>query len=856
MPKLNDVLASLPQVLAKRGHEATWKYLGGLVSELEGKDQQLGMQPSAMALLRRAMDITKAPDPAGTLALMELCEERGGFNHKLRSLQATCFDRLGKHSEAKEATLKVVDDPNAEPVAVLVAANLLVRYNEQQKALDAALKAYEDLGRPLEHTATILYITQRCAAFAESDRLTDQINNAFIDGSLDRVNESPRTNLLWSSSEEMNIAVTTRWAQTALPKDHGRFNGVRSPIEGRKLRVGYLSSDFREHPTLRLLMGALRHHDPRSVEVILVCSGWDDGSPLRKEAEALASKVLSVADLNDVAAANAIREEGIDVLVELNGPTRANRMSILPYRPAPVQIDYLGWAGSVGGVGVDYVVGDWWTIPRGAERAYPEKVMRMDPTYQINDHRSFPSVEPLPRSSLGLPEDAIVFGVFNAINKIQGDVWSVWMQIMKYVPNSVLWILDPGDAARRRLGEFAVRAGIDTKRIIGAAARHQLDHLRRISAADIMLDPWPYGGHTSTSDALYAGVPVITINGLNFPGRVSAGLLRAAGLHSLVAKDPQDYANKAVSLARNPSALRGLKTLLRTATNTTCFDAKARTRQLEGLFIHAYQQWAKGAPLVHLNAPSLVPEQKVLFTGLPITVTHAGVGYGSKPKVTVGALSTSERPAANNTPKTEAHAKREVVLVCGPWSGGTSATAQVVEALGARLVGDMFQTRDDRTETYEMAAFRELLLDLSDEPSITRHADRETALKAFAAFDKQHFAGVSGPIVLKHPLSALYIDELEQVFSLKVITVMRSFKDIESTRLRRQWRPHFGRMGAEQIYLALSNALATSKSPMMWFKYNDLIQNPYRQVVEIANFLGFGMEKETLERAISRVRRK
>lgn len=175
MPKLNEVLAALPQMVAKRGDEATWTYLESLAVELEGKAHELAMTPTPLGLMRRAIDLIKAPDPSGTLALMELCESHGGLDTKLRALQATCLDRLGKHADAKVATLRVVDDQNADPEAVLVAANLLVRYNEQQKALDCALKAYEDLGRPLKHTATILYITQRCAAFAESDRLTDQI---------------------------------------------------------------------------------------------------------------------------------------------------------------------------------------------------------------------------------------------------------------------------------------------------------------------------------------------------------------------------------------------------------------------------------------------------------------------------------------------------------------------------------------------------------------------------------------------------------------------------------------------------------------------------------------------------------
>jgi hypothetical protein len=168
----------------------------------------------------------------------------------------------------------------------------------------------------------------------------------------------------------------------------------------------------------------------------------------------------------------------------------------------------------------------------------------------------------------------------------------------------------------------------------------------------------------------------------------------------------------------------------------------------------------------------------------------------------------------------------------------------------------MFHTRDERTTTYEMAAFRNVLMGLSDELSVKRTATRDEALSALKRFDHDYLSTEKGPILLKHPLSALFIPELEQVFDMKIVTVMRSFHAIEATRQRRNWKPAFGQAGAQRIYLALNNALAECQSPMYWFKYQDLISNPYRQVVDIANFLGYGRDKASLEKAISRVRRK
>lgn len=849
MPTLDETLSRLPKRLSEGDRGGFWDYLVSTSTEVNNRRPEAKL--SAARLLLRAIDLAKLNDPTGTLALIEFADEKGLGSAKLMALKATCYDRTGRHEEAKAVTLSVVEE-NGDPEAVLVAANLLVRYSEQEKALNAALGAYEKLGRPLRHSATVLYITQRCAAFKESDEITEQIATAFSKDQLASVNESPRTNLLWSSDPSMNIAVTRLWAKTNLPRDKGTFNGIRPALNGRKLKVGYLSSDFREHPTLRLMMGALRNHDPTKFEVILICSGWDDGSVLRKEAEAFATKVLTVTHLNDVDAAATIKAEGIDVLVELNGPTRANRMSILAYRPAPVQIDYLGWAGSVGGVGVDYVVGDAWTIPNGAEKHYPERIMRMDPTYQINDHLTFDPLPRAQRTDFGIPETGTVFGVFNAINKIQGDVWHLWMRILRDVPDSILWILDPGDAARRRLGRLALEHGVDVKRIIGARLMHQRDHLRRITAADVMLDPWPYGGHTSTTDALYAGVPVITMNGTNYPGRVSAGLLRSAGLPELVCRNPEDYYTKVRSLVITPNLIERYKLALSEVRHTTCFDALNRTRQLEALFTHAYKTWAAGSTRTHLNAPAAKPEQPRLVSDSPIavTVSSADQGYGSAPSWMRGGGKAPTRECE----RLEGN-KRQVVIVAGSWSSGSSVTAQVAEALGAKLVGAMFNTVDERTKTFEMAEFRKLMLTLADEAAVKRTASRGEAITALRQFDQDFLANEHGPILLKHPLSAFFIPELEEVFDVKIVTVMRPFADIEATRVRRRWRDQFGARGAKAIYSQLNDSLANCKSPTLWFKYQDLIDNPFQEVVKIANFLGFGTDSASLERAISRVRR-
>lgn len=869
MATLDSALRMLPSVVSEKSHEEVTSWLQALSTKVNALKPEAST--TADGLLLRAIDLCKIDDPKGAVSIVDYAEQQTSDTTKLRTIKASCLDRLGEHDKAKQLTLEIVEEANADLECVLVAANLLVRYNQQAKALEAAKRAYEGLARPAKHTGTVLYISQRCADFEYNKILTDRITKAYLENDLSSVAESPRTNLLWSSDERMNIAVTKDWARRSLRAPPEEIPFQRLPLEGRRLRIGYLSSDFREHPTLRLMMGAFRNHDPTRFEFVLFCSGWDDGSAMRKEAVSLAAETISVTHLNDKVAAQKIRDANIDVLVELNGPTRATRMSILAERAAPVQVDYLGWAGSVGGRGVDYVVGDDWTVPKGAEQNYPERVMRASHTYQINDHAHYEAIEPRDRSQFGLPEDGIVFGVFNAINKIQGDVWSVWMELLKRIPNSVLWILDPGDAARKALAQHALRAGVDVKRIIGAVGMTNPQHLARIQVADLMLDPWPYGGHTSTSDALYAGVPVLTMNGTNFPGRVSAGLLRAAGLPELVAANPRDYLEKACILASRPDVLAALKRDLRQVTSTPCFDSVRLTRELETMFATAYKRWAAGHPAVHISCAQKAgsPLQRS-GPRLPVTVASIDDAYGSEPPYmrqgpagSASATPVAITPASSRgegaieptmQPSVSALTKKEVILVCGAWGGGTSVMAQIIVALGATSPGEMISIKDPMTDAYEMKAFRAALWEISDQNSVKRKVDTQTAISRLRGFSDEYLASETGPIMLKHPLAALFIPELSEVFDLKLVNVLRPLPEIEKSRARRGWAALFGQAGARVVYSEIAAGVASCQAPALWVRYEDLISNPYNVVSKVAEFTQLQSSSEAMRKAISLVR--
>lgn len=600
-----SLLGNALQILQRSGVEAALQELRR-ISDEPGAEQ--------VPYSRRMVLLATAAASAYPGAAMRLCEVVSNSEDATPEawlMAGALQDRLGERPAAARSMLAVLRSGDSSAVQRLRAANLLVRFGQQALALSEAKRAFEALGKPIEHAATLLYIAQVTADWPLVSELTSLLEAGYRKGLASLINESPRTHVLWCADEAINIDVLRRWSERALPVGQPIAIPRGVPIGG-KIRLGYLSSDFREHPTARLVNGLLRYHDRSRFELFMYCSGWDDGSALRKEVESHFDHIHSVASLGDKAAAELIASHGIDVLVELNGPTRANRMGILAYRPAPVQIDYLGWPGSVGGRVVDYVVGDHHTVAPGTERTYPEKVIRLDPTYQVNDHRSF-SLGPIPeRSAVGLPADerVIVLGMFNAINKVHQEVWDTWMQILKRSPRTVLWLLDPGTVARRHVARAAVEAGVPLERIKAAPRMVQDKHLDRLQCCDLMLDPWPYGGHTSTADALFAGVPVVTLDGTNFAGRVSAGLLKAAGLGELVVRSREDYVQTVLDLIERPALLKELKVKLRRSfAQSAVFDAPARAHQLEKAYAIALDRARKMLPAAHINVkPGRVAE--------------------------------------------------------------------------------------------------------------------------------------------------------------------------------------------------------------------------------------------------------
>jgi len=352
---------------------------------------------------------------------------------------------------------------------------------------------------------------------------------------------------------------------------------------GTRLRVGYLSSDLHDHATARLAAGLFELHDRARFEVFAYAADRDDGSAMRARLRAAFEHWRDVRELSDDDAASLIASDSIDVLVDLKGHTSGSRLAILSRRPAPVQLHYLGFPGTLGYGAIDGLVADAIVAPQASEAEFAERVLRLPVCYQVNDHRR--ELPPVPsRSEAGLPERGLVLACFNQAYKITDRVASAWMDALREHRDAVLWLAVPHALARRNLAAFAVRNGIAPDRLVFAPTVPQAAHLARLRCADLALDVLPYGSHTTGSDALFAGVPLLTCRGNTFAGRVGASLCAAVEMPELVTGSLADYAALLRQLCTDRARLTHYRDHLdRGRARLPLFDTERFTREFERL---------------------------------------------------------------------------------------------------------------------------------------------------------------------------------------------------------------------------------------------------------------------------------
>jgi predicted O-linked N-acetylglucosamine transferase (SPINDLY family) len=377
--------------------------------------------------------------------------------------------------------------------------------------------------------------------------------------------------------------------------------------EHSALRIAYISADFREGPLATLMTGVFEHHDPRRVEAIGVSLAPDDGSAARHRFAQAFHSFIDASDKSDAEIASELRRMEIDIAVDLMGFTEGGRPEIFKHRPAPIQVGYLGYPGTVGGDWLDYLIADRMVVPDEQRRFYAEQLVYLPDTFLPRDTARKPSPTPVSCLDEGLPERGFVFACFNNAYKLNPSMFDVWMRLLREVDGSVLWLSEPNRAAKQNLLRETQARGIATERLVFARFRPSPEeHLARLELADLFLDTLPYNAHTTASDALWAGLPVLTCLGNTFAGRVAASLLEAIGLPEMITTTLDDYESLALKLARDPGALAALAKTLRDHRDTyPLFDTVRFTRHLEAAYAYMWERVQRGAPPEHFVVPRL-----------------------------------------------------------------------------------------------------------------------------------------------------------------------------------------------------------------------------------------------------------
>jgi len=469
---------------------------------------------------------------------------------------------------------------------------------------DNAVKSFEAAFRldPLQTTALINLFN---IAMLECDwQQTERYDKLVRRATLTSINagqvpaETPFLNLIRSDDPKLNLVVAKAWSGEIAQKASAtgcQLNSAPATIEEGKIRIGYLSNNFGDHPTAHITRRLYQLHDRSRFEVTCFSFGPEDASRYRQAIQQGCDRFTNIRNLSHCQAARVVSSHGIHILVDLVGFMKGERMAIAALRPAPVQVRWLGMAGTTGADFFDYIITDRTVTPQEHAEFYSEKFMYLPHCYQINDNQPYVNPDAWGRADLGLPDNDFVYCCFNTGYKINAVIFDTWMKILKRSPHSVLWLMASSGRMKDRLRAAATKRGIDDRRLIFAEKVSKPDHLSRLAAADLVLDTNLVNGAASTSDALWAGVPVLTIQGNHFASRMAASILKAAGLHEMIARNLIEYEERAVTLSEDKNEFDLVKQKFQsTVSESHLFDTEQFVRDLEKGYVLIWNRYLNG----------------------------------------------------------------------------------------------------------------------------------------------------------------------------------------------------------------------------------------------------------------------
>ena len=383
--------------------------------------------------------------------------------------------------------------------------------------------------------------------------------------------------------ETQRLCATT-YVETKHSKSILRYSNQSQDLK-EKPKIGYFSADFHNHATLHLMQEVFKNHDHSRFDFFAFSFGPQTNDSWQQEAKTYFKEFIDVRDKSDAQVAELSRQLGIDIAIDLKGFTADARMGIFANRAAPTQINYLGYPGTMGADYIDYIIADKIVIPEESQQFYTEKVLYLPNCYQSNIRTRKVSEKEISRKDVGLPEDVTIYCSFNNIYKITPDMFSIWLEILKSVESSFLWILCTSDTAKHNLIQFANSHGVDSSRIVFASHMLIEEHLKRLLLADVFLDTFPCNAHTTASDAVRMGVPIVTLAGESFASRVAASILSTIGMQELIVNNPEDYKSLAIRLGADTDYLKTVKHELKmNLSESSLFDSVTFTKDLENIY--------------------------------------------------------------------------------------------------------------------------------------------------------------------------------------------------------------------------------------------------------------------------------
>jgi protein O-GlcNAc transferase len=511
------------------------------------------------------------------------------------------FAELKRYDEAFSAYDKALALKPDLPEAWLGRGNIfaeLKRYDEAFSAYDKALLLKPDLDSAEgDRLHSKMRLCDWTNLTLECEHLLSSVSNL-------KTNTSPFALLAISTSPEDQLKCAKLWVNKQYRRSGKPFWDGKIQ-KHKRIRVAYVSADFHQHATAYLMAGVFELHDRSRFELTAISIGPPDTSEMRQRLKASFDHFIDARLFSDDDIASLVRDAEIDILVDLKGFTLGARTGIFARCPAPILVNYLGYPGTMGAEYMDYLVADHTVVPETAQDHYTEKIVYLPDSYQANDTKRTISGKLFTRTECGIPESGFVFCCFNDNYKIVPEVFDCWMRILHQVNDSVLWLLESNVVAASNLRKEAAARGIDAERLIFAPFIPLADHLARIRLADLFLDTLPYNAHTTASDALWAGVPVLTQIGKTFAGRVGASLLNAIGLPELITSTRQKYTELAIELAMNPGKFAAIKhTLWQNRLTTPLFNTHLFTRHIEQSYVAMHERYQAGLPPEHIYVPS------------------------------------------------------------------------------------------------------------------------------------------------------------------------------------------------------------------------------------------------------------